>query len=140
MIGTWIVATMLFATAPKDHVPLGCVDCHTRTPDGKDVRVSTLLKSPDPAVVARLKPALPKGMTLKGKHPPLAFPIKDVPASCAKCHTATSKIAPPMAPMVHAIHLTGEKNEYVKQFSGDCRHCHKLDATAVWRMPVGTEK
>lgn len=124
--------------ATKDLYPGGCVDCHV-----KEMRLSTLLAKwngkVDAKKLATMQAFVPKGMTLKGKHPPVA--TKDIPAICAKCHTATSKIAPPLPPLIHGAHLAKESSEFVKQFQGECTHCHKLNkTTAVWMMPSGAEK
>ena len=102
----------------KDAFPAGCVDCHV-----KEHRLSVLLKAP----------------TRKKKHPPVA--TKDIPAACMKCHPATSKTIP-FAPLMHKAHLAkGDASEFVKQFGGECTHCHKLDkATGRWALPSGAEK
>ncbi len=103
----------------KDAFPAGCVDCHV-----KERRVSVLLKAP----------------TMKKKHPPVA--TKDIPASCMKCHSATSKTIPPFAPLMHRLHFAkADASQFVTQFGGECTHCHKLNkTTGVWSMPAGTEK
>jgi hypothetical protein len=49
-----------------------------------------------------------------------------------KCHTATSKTIPPLAPLMHGIHLAkADASEFVRQFGGECTHCHKLNAPAT---------
>lgn len=103
----------------KDPFPAGCVDCHV-----KEHRISVLLKAP----------------AQKKKHPPVA--TTNIPASCRKCHSATSKTIPPFAPLMHRIHFAkGDAGEFVKQFGGECTHCHKLDkAAGKWSMPNGAEK
>lgn len=124
----------------KDTYPGGCVDCHA-----KERRVSALLAqhwngTVDAKSVAAMQAFVPKGITLKGKHPTIA--TKDIPASCLKCHTATSKGIPPLAPLMHGIHLAkGDASEFVKQFQGECTHCHKLNkTTGTWSLPSGAEK
>lgn len=123
----------------KDSYPAGCVDCHV-----KEKRVSVLLARWDGKVDAKTLAAMqafvPKGMTLKGKHPTVA--TKDIPASCLKCHTATSKGIAPLGPLLHGIHLAkGDASEFVKQFQGECAHCHKLKkTTGTWSLPSGAEK
>ena len=124
----------------KDSFPAGCVDCHT-----KDRRISTLLAQhwngkADAKTLAAMQAFAPKGITLKGKHPTVA--TKDIPASCLKCHTATSKGIPPLATLMHGIHLAkGDAGEFVKQFGGECTHCHKLNkTTGTWALPSGAEK
>jgi hypothetical protein len=63
--------------------------------------------------------------------------LKEVPGACIKCHTSMSKVAPPLAPMMHGAHLTGgDASVFLTKFDGECTHCHKFDAkTAVWSMP-----
>lgn len=128
----------------KDAYPSACVSCHMKRPDGTDMRLSTLLGGwngkVDAKKLAAMQAFVPKGMTLKGKHPMIA--VKEVPASCMKCHSGTSKGIPPFPPLIHGIHLAkGDQSEFVKQFQGECTHCHKLDkATATWSLPSGAEK
>ena len=123
----------------KDSYPAGCVDCHV-----KEKRVSVYLShwdgKADARTLAAMQAFVPKGMTLRGKHPTVA--TKDIPASCMKCHTATSKGIPPLAPLMHGVHLAkGDASEFVKQFQGECTHCHKLNkATGTWSLPSGAEK
>ena len=123
----------------KDSYPAGCVDCHV-----KDKRVSVQLSRWDGKVDAKTLAAMqafvPKGMTLKGKHPTVA--TRDIPASCLKCHTATSKGIAPLAPLLHGIHFAkGDASEFVKQFQGECTHCHKWKNTSgTWSLPSGAEK
>lgn len=123
----------------KDVYPAACIDCHV-----KDMRISALLThwngKVDAKTLAAMQAFVPKGVTLKGKHPPVA--TKDVPASCIKCHSATSKVIPPFASLVHGIHLAkGDASDFVKQYQGECTHCHKLNkATGVWSLPSGAEK
>lgn len=123
----------------KDSFPAGCVDCHV-----KDHKISTALAKwngkADAKALAAMQAFVPKGMTLKGKHPTVA--VKDVPASCVKCHSAASKTIPPLAPLMHGIHFgKGDAAEFVKQFGGECTHCHKLNKTSgTWTLPSGAEK
>jgi hypothetical protein len=104
----------------KDAFPQACVSCHMKVPDG-DMRLSAMLSK------------LPK------KHP--AINAKDIPASCRKWHAAASKKIPPLAPLLHRIHLGKDKGLFLSKFQGECTHCHKLDRkTGVWSMPTGAEK
>jgi hypothetical protein len=127
----------------KDPFPRGCVDCHVQRPD-KDQRLSTLLaqwnQKVDPQLLARAQASSPAGTTLKGKHPKV--PLNDIPAGCLKCHARTSKLAPPLATMLHGFHFGGGKdNEFLTQFQGECTYCHKLNAaTGAWTLPSGPEK
>jgi hypothetical protein len=133
------------ASTAKDVYPAACVNCHTKMP-GADMRLSTLLArwngSADPKMVAAMQAFVPKGMMLKGKHPPVTAALKDIPASCEKCHADTSKTMPPLAPLMHGVHLAkGDQSKFVKQFQGECTHCHKLNkATGMWSIPNGAEK
>ncbi len=127
----------------KDAYPQGCVDCHVNRPDMPaplSVRIKQWSEKVDPKLLAQAKASAPKGVTLKGKH--LAVPVKDVPGACLKCHGKGSKMAPPFATMLHAIHLTGsDGNPFLTTFQGECTHCHKLNtATGEWSMPSGPEK
>jgi hypothetical protein len=130
----------------KDVYPTACVDCHTRQRDGTDTRLSTLMArwngQADAKKLAMMQAIAPKGATLKGKHISLASAVKDIPASCAKCHATLSKIAPPFAALVHVIHLSrGEESRFVTQYQGECTHCHKLNKSAgTWSVPSGAEK
>lgn len=123
----------------KDAFPGGCVDCHQ-----KERRVTTLLGQwngkVDAKKLAAMQAFVPQGITLKGKHP--TVPGKDVPASCLKCHAATSKTIPPFPALMHGIHFSeGAASDFVKQFGGECTHCHKFNsAKAKWSLPSGAEK
>jgi len=124
-----LAVALLLATSTlhaKDASPGACVDCHI-----KERRISVLLSKIDAKNVAPLQAFVPKGLTLKGKHP--TVPTKDIPASCLKCHTASSKTIPPFPPLMHGIHLT--KPDI------DCTSCHKLDKkTGIVAVPSGAEK
>jgi hypothetical protein len=128
----------------KDVFPRACVDCHAGRA-GTPPLLSTIMKqwsaTIDGKVLATLQTFVPKGMMLKGKHPGVST-IKDIPAACVKCHAAMSKLAPPLAPVIHGIHLTGgEANPFLTTFQGECTHCHKLNAVSgQWSVPSGTEK
>ena len=134
-----VFVPIAMAAPPRDMFPAGCVDCHV-----KEHRVSTLLAQwngkVDAKKLAAMQAFVPKGITLKGKHPTVA--TKDIPASCLKCHTATSKGIAPLAPLLHGIHLAkADQSEFVKKFGGECTHCHKLNrANGTWSLPSGAEK
>jgi hypothetical protein len=129
----------------KDTFPRACVDCHVVTGEG-DMRISTLVaawkQAVDADLLAKAKAANPGGAALRGKHPTAGDSLANIPDGCAaKCHKADSKLAPPMAQMMHNIHLTGgAENKFLTQFQGQCTHCHKLDATGDWKVPSGPEK
>jgi hypothetical protein len=130
----------------RDAFPNGCVDCHTSMSKAGDTRLSTLLanwsKAVEPALVDRAKAASADPSKVKGKHPPVPKAGANVPQTClATCHRQGSKVAPAFATLMHAVHLTGEKNQFMANFQGECTHCHKLDQkTGAWRMPSGAEK
>lgn len=139
-----VIAPIASAAAPRaipgitapDAFPNGCVDCHV-----KEHRISALLAAKrDAKSLAAMQAFVPAGITLKGKHPPV--PVKDVPVSCMKCHAAASKAIPPFAPLMHGIHFAkAEQSEFVKQFGGECTHCHKLNrANGTWSLRSGPEK
>lgn len=138
-----ILVVILLVGAPigiaKDQFPNGCVDCHIQ-----QHRLTLLLGQwngkVDAKRLAAMQAFVPKGVTLKGRHPTVAG--KDIPASCMKCHAAASKTIPPLAPLMHGIHLAkGDAGDFVKQFGGECTHCHKLNkANGTWSMPSGAEK
>ena len=128
-----------------DPYPSACVSCHVVDPKTKaDGRLSSAMKSwsskgASPRLLAKAQAAAPKGMKLTGKHPPI--PVASVPGGCMGCHGRGSKIGPPMVQMIHMIHLTGEDNAFVKNYGGECTHCHKLNKTnGVWATPSAPEK
>lgn len=131
----------------EDKFANGCVDCHINMPDKKqDERISTLMsgwsKEADPKLLKKAQAVSPAGVKLKGAHPQVPASLKNIPAACAACHSKTSKTAPPLAALLHAIHLTGGgENHFLTIFQGECTHCHKFKAgTGVWTMPSGPEK
>ena len=131
----------------EDRFPNGCVDCHLNYADMKmDTRFGTLLKAwgqkVDPKLLEKAQAAAPEGLTLKGRHPNAESSLASVPGKCLVCHGKASKMAPPFAGMIHAIHLTGgESNPFLTVFQGECTHCHKMDpATGRWRLPSAAEK
>lgn len=135
------------AAAAADAFPQGCVSCHVLDKaTSKDQRLSTLLKAwsagkVSPDLLARSKAAMPAGVALKGKHPAATDALEDIPGACLDCHDAGSKKAPPFARLMHTVHLTGAKNEFVTRHKSDCTSCHKLNATTgEWTLPSGPEK
>jgi len=129
----------------KDPFPNGCVDCHSNKKD-MPVPLSTGLKEwttkVDRALLAKSQAAAPKGMSLKGKHPNVTAMVKEIPSGCLKCHAKDSKMAPPFATLMHAIHFSGvEANRFVTTFNGECTVCHKLNTTSgQWSLANGAEK
>lgn len=130
----------------KDAFPNGCVDCHTSTSKGGDTRMSTLMaswtKAVAPPLLARAKASAADPAKVKGQHPAVPRPGASVPQGClSACHKKGSTIAPAFATLMHTVHLTGAKNQFLALFQGECTHCHKLDPkTGAWRMPSGAEK
>lgn len=130
-----------------DQFPRACVDCHLNYTDmNMDTRISTLMaqwtNEVEPRLLAKAQASAPEGMKLTGKHPAVADAGKNVPKTCLTCHARGSKIAPPFAGMLHAIHLTGGgENHFMTLFQGECTHCHKLNLeTGQWKIPSGGEK
>jgi hypothetical protein len=135
------------ACAATDAYPDGCVSCHVLDKaKAQDHRLSSMLKAwtagkVDADLLVKSKASMPSGVTLKGKHPAAEDALDDIPSACLDCHGADSKKAPPFARLMHLVHLTGTKNEFVAAFKGDCTTCHKLDArTGEWSLPSGAEK
>jgi hypothetical protein len=133
--------------AAADAYPQGCVSCHVvDKATGTDQRISTLLEAwtagkVSPELIALSKAAMPAGVTLKGKHPAAADSLEDIPNGCLDCHEAGSKKAPPFALLMHTVHLTGAKNDFVMHHKSDCTSCHKLNAkTGEWTLPSAAEK
>lgn len=131
----------------EDKFPNGCVDCHINMRDIKqDERISTLMSKWNENVEIKLlkkaQAVAPAGVTLKGIHPPASESLKNIPAACITCHSKTSRTAPPLAALLHTIHLTGgDDNHFLTIFQGECTHCHKMNATTgVWTTPSGPEK
>jgi len=129
-----------------DPYPKGCVDCHVNKPPS-DARLSTQVAQwtagkVNAALLATVQGSAPAGLKLKGRHPDAADSFDDVPTACADCHAEDSKKAPPLAAMVHRIHLLGaDKNRFMTEYQGDCTYCHKFDAArGAWSTPSGPEK
>ena len=130
----------------EDQFPRACVSCHVNRADiGLDVRLSTMMKhwyaeAPAP-LVDQARASAPAGLIIKGKHPEADASLQDIPGRCLRCHSRTSKLAPPFAQMLHLIHLTGEgEHSFLRLFQGECTYCHKLDkATGKWAIPSGPE-
>lgn len=139
--------TTLLAAATADAHPQACVSCHVvDKATGKDHRLSTLLKAwtagkVSPELLARTKAAMPPGVAVKGRHPSTTDALEDMPSACLDCHDSGSKKAPPFGLLMHTVHLTGAKNEFVTNYNSDCTACHKMNATTgEWTMPSGPEK
>lgn len=134
-------------TAP-DMFHGGCVDCHVNRPEANmDVRISTHLRAwtsrVDAKLLAKARSVSSKAVVLTGRHPKVGpNTFQNIPASCVQCHVNPSSKAPPFAALIHAIHLTGgRENHFLTLFNGQCTHCHKLDgASGTWAMPSGAEK
>lgn len=131
----------------EDKFPGGCVDCHINMPDIKqDERISTLMsrwtRNSGMELLKKTQGVTPPGVRLKGIHPPASESLKDIPTACITCHRKTSNTAPPLAALLHTIHLTGGgDNHFLTIFQGECTHCHKMNVTTgAWMMPSGPEK
>ena len=134
------------ANAVADPYHNACVSCHVVGKDKVDRRVGTMLKAwtagkVDADLLAKTRAAMPAGVSVKGKHPSADDSLEDVPSLCLDCHTPDSKKAPPFARLMHLVHLTGAKNEFLTTHKGDCATCHKLDAkTGTWSLPSAAEQ
>lgn len=144
---TAVVAVVPATAHAADAIPNACVSCHiVDKATAKDHRLSTALKAwsagkIDAELLAQTKASMPAGVAAKGKHPSAADSLEEIPALCMDCHDAGSKKAPPFTRLMHLVHLTGARNEFVTTFKGDCTACHKLDAkTGEWSIPSGPEK
>jgi cytochrome c553 len=132
----------------EDKFPNGCVDCHINMPHIKqDERISTLMskwnKNVETKLLKKAQAVAQAGVTLKGIHPPAPESLKDIPAACITCHSKnTGTTAPPLAALLHVIHLTGgDDNHFLTIFQGECTYCHKMNVTTgVWMVPNGPEK
>jgi hypothetical protein len=131
----------------EDKFPNGCVDCHINMPDIKqDERISTLMskwsKNLEAKLLKKAQAVSPAGVTLKGIHPPAAESLKNIPAACITCHSNKTGTAPPLAALLHVIHLTGgDDNHFLTIFQGECTYCHKMNVTTGgWMVPNGPEK
>jgi cytochrome c553 len=131
----------------EDKFPNGCVDCHINMPDVKqDERISTLMskwnKNVETKLLKKAQAVAQAGVALKGIHPPAPESLKDIPAACITCHSKKTGTAPPLAALLHVIHLTGgDDNHFLTIFQGECTYCHKMNvATGVWMVPNGPEK
>jgi cytochrome c553 len=128
-----------------DPFPQACVSCHVVLPDGRDVRLSTLVRrwqtGVDSAMLAIAQSAAPAGLTLSGRHPDVPQALSDIPAGCLICHGRSATQAPPFSRLLHRIHLaSGETGLFLSMFQGECTFCHKLDKTSgAWSIPSGPE-
>jgi len=128
-----------------DPFPQACVSCHVILPDGRDVRISTLLQGwvagADSALLSMARSAAPSGVAVTGKHPPVGPMIASVPADCLTCHGRDATQAPPFGRLLHLVHLTGASGSlFLSLFQGECTLCHKLDpASGSWSIPSAPE-
>jgi hypothetical protein len=125
---------LLFAVPvhAADPRPGACVDCHN---GGKAPKLSAVMAqwktAVTPTVLAKVQPLAPKGITLKGRHPNSVTSTQDIPDTCVKCHTATSRLAPPFFRMMHVLHW---------QTISECTTCHKPNpATGLAAVPSSSE-
>jgi len=131
-----------------DQFPNGCVDCHINRPEAQmDVRISSRMmrwqERVDAKVLARIQAVAGGGSELSGQHPDLRpQSYEDIPRSCMRCHSRASNDGPAMGAMLHALHLTGgRENHFLTLFGGECTHCHKFDSEdGTWTIPSGPEK
>ena len=82
----------------------GCVDCH----DGDT----------QPTIGAKLE---------RMGHENVDADTAQVPGDCAECHSEAGGMWF-LNEIAHMAHFRDpEKNEFVQEFGGDCRHCHTMD-------------
>lgn len=132
----------------EDRMPGGCVDCHVNMPENNmDVRISSQMarwvERVEPKLLDRVRAAARDPARLTGRHPRLpAETYRDIPNACGGCHGGAQADNLPLAPMLHALHLKGGKdNHFLTIFQGGCTNCHKFDdASARWTVPSGPEK
>jgi hypothetical protein len=99
----------------KDPFPQGCVSCHVKLPDGRDVRLNNAIK-------------LVKG------HPDIAKIVAVVPTDCKKCHFAGGEKG--LEKILHKMHYgKQEKSIYVQEFGEGCLNCHTV-ALKTGKMTV----
>jgi cytochrome c553 len=129
----------------EDHYPNACVSCHVVLPDGRDVRLSTLVAQwateVRPELLELAQSAAPEGLTLSGTHPNVGAMVREIPSGCLACHAKTSTMAPPFAMLLHRIHLTqAPQSVFLTVYQGECTYCHKLDmTTGAWSIPSAPE-
>lgn len=131
----YAAALLLLAALPlfaADPYPRACVDCHNGSKAPKVSAVMNQWKtSVSPKLLAKLQPLAPKGIVLKGRHPNSATSTQDIPNTCVKCHSATSRLAPPFPAMLHVVHWPAV----------ECTNCHKPNpATGLATVASGPEK
>lgn len=128
-----------------DPFPQACVSCHIVLPDGRDVRLSTLMThwmdGVDSLLLAAAQSAAPAGVRLIGRHPDATMSLSDIPAGCLSCHGGAATAAPPFSRLMHRTHLVGGSDSvFLSTFQGECTYCHKLDKTSgAWSIPSGPE-
>lgn len=128
----------------KDTKPNSCVDCHklSTQPRKFDGRLTTSLKKWTDKVPEELlfkaQRTVPNNVKLTGKHPDVSKFVKVIPNDCLSCHSSKSPNIPQFKQLLHVIHLTGKDNHFVKNYQGQCMHCHKLDSTTgTWGFGSG---
>ena len=88
----------------------GCVDCHKVQTDGKDLRVSAVLKGVK-------------------NHPNITSIVKNLPTDCTMCHKAGTT-AKELNIVLHKVHYELKADSaFVKSYGGECLNCHLFDAT-----------
>lgn len=128
-----------------DPFPNACIDCHLNFAERDlDVRLSTILaawrEEVRPETLRKARAVAPRDLELVGRHPDVTESLGSIPAACATCHGPSSTEAPPLAALMHLLHLTGQENHYLAEFQGACTPCHKLDqSTGAWSVPSARE-
>jgi hypothetical protein len=100
--------TPLSGITVPDEYPNGCVSCHVKVSDDKDLRLIAVLKKVE-------------------KHPAIEKMVKTVPSDCLKCHKEGSK-AGLFNLITHKNHFSNpQENAFVSNYKGNCLACHTLD-------------
>jgi hypothetical protein len=100
--------TPLSGITVADEYPNGCVSCHVKVSDDKDLRLIAVLKKVE-------------------KHPAIEKMVKTVPSDCLKCHKEGSK-AGLFNLITHKNHFSNpQENAFVSNYKGNCLACHTLD-------------
>jgi len=131
----------------EDQYPRACIDCHINyAAMNRDTRLSTLTaqwaEGVPPELLETARAVAGSNVQLKGVHPHVRDAVlRDIPDSCLSCHEHNARHTPPLARLLHEIHLGGGGEAiFLRVFQGECTHCHKMNkTTGEWRIPSGPE-
>jgi cytochrome c5 len=95
-------AALLPGIIAKDVMPAGCVSCHA-----------------GPHVMNKDLAAI--------KHKNVDAKVKVLPTDCGSCHKPGAEVGG-LAQVTHLAHYSGgEKSKFVREYGGQCLHCHAID-------------